>query len=81
MTAQTLSKPDVAPDTNAGKPAMHSMCAVCYPIPGPGHIAFCGYVTTGETKAFMFGPPAEWPLCVVCMDLVPQGCPKCGTGR
>lgn len=60
------------------KPAAHYICRVCYPIPAPGHVALCGY----KTRTLHGGSALrDHPLCVVCQDLLPRGCPECGTGR
>lgn len=80
MTTQTLPKPDAPAGNDVGKPALHSICGICYPVPAAGNVALCGHVCVSDGKAFTGLPPAEWPLCVVCVDLIPRGCPKCGAG-
>lgn len=80
MTAQTLPKPDTPVGSNAGKPALHMYCGDCYPQVKPGDVAVCGHVCTCGGHQ-MTQRPADWPLCVVCRDLVRLGCAKCGAGR
>lgn len=81
----TTTRPSPTANTsssNSGrKPALHMFCRFCYPNPKPGNAALCGYLAQGGGPAFIGLPPAEWPLCVVCEDLVKSGCPKCGQGR
>lgn len=75
MSTQLLPTPA---DTSSGgdrKPTVHCVCPSCYPIPEPGNIALCGHrCRDGKVRAAAL----EDLLCVVCFDLLPQGCPKCG---
>lgn len=72
---QTLPKP-----ASAGRDdrlPLHVFCSVCWPVARRGNIALCGWLSSGDGPKFWM-PPADWPLCVVCVDLVGAGCPKCG---
>lgn len=80
-TTQTLPQPATPTIDSDDKPTLHTFCRTCWPITRPGNIALCGYRSTGEGPRFDWEAPAEWPLCVVCEDLLPRGCPKCGAGR
>lgn len=79
MTTQALPTP-ATPDTatDHDKPTLHCFCGACYPAPKKGDLALCGHVATGTTPVFEDIPPAEWPVCVVCEDLIPRGCSRCG---
>lgn len=82
MTTTTQLPKPAAPGLDGDdRPALHTYCGVCWPIPQVGNIALCGIQTKYEGPAFYGPPPADWPLCVVCEDLAPAGCPKCGAGR
>jgi hypothetical protein len=83
MTA-TYSQPKTDAPKSEGddKPIMHMFCATCFPMPQIGNVAICGYRARGLGPVFFGGMlPPDWPECVVCADLVPNGCPKCGAGR
>lgn len=79
-TTQTLPKPTPATSGGDDKPTLHTYCGACYPLPKPG-IALCGHKSQGGPAFDADRVPVEFPLCVVCEDLVPAGCPKCGAGR
>lgn len=78
MTTQTLP---ATTETGRGNPPMlHTFCVACNPIPKQGSVAICGYVSRGGPKVELDALDKH-PLCVVCVDLLPHGCPKCGAGR
>lgn len=82
-TTQTLPKTDAPGSGGEDNPTLHCFCGVCYPASEPGDVAFCGHKSPGGGPTFdADGPvPVEFPLCVVCEDLIPDGCRKCGSGR
>lgn len=82
MTTTTQLPAPHAPSSGTDdNPLLHMFCGHCWPIKGVRKVALCGHLSTGNGPIFLGIPPAEWPICVVCMDLVHGGCPKCGAGR
>ena len=66
LTKQTI-------DLSAGETDLdHTYCMVCYPDPDTISIALCGTDVTNV--------PEGWyeSGCVVCEELTPLPCPKCG---
>lgn len=73
----TAAAPALADRRAAPNHMLHCWCRTCYPHLHPGDPALCGYGYDSRMLTFRF-PPHGWDACVVCLELAPVRCQKCG---
>lgn len=76
IAAATAPEVDVPNSGTDDKPLVHAVCRGCFPTPGPDDIGMCG--ERPRMPAINPVPPADRPLCVICEELYPKPCEKCG---